>query len=128
MKIVAGEFGGRIIKVPKIPHIRPSTEKTREAIFSALGEDILNANVADFFCGSGALGLEALSRGASSSLFIDVHPAAISTVRQNIRLLELESRCRIMTMNALNLRPAHIARTGIIFADPPYNMEYADRV
>ncbi len=128
MKIVAGEFGGRIIKVPKIPHIRPSTEKTRKAIFSALGEDIVDANIADLFCGSGALGLEALSRGASNALFVDIHPAAIATVRQSIRLFDLESRCKLMTMNALNLRSAHLGLSGIIFADPPYNLGYADKL
>jgi 16S rRNA (guanine966-N2)-methyltransferase len=128
MKIVAGEFGGRIIKVPKIPHIRPSTEKTREAIFSALGDDVIDANVADLFCGSGALGLEALSRGAKSALFIDSSRAATAVVRQNILSLGLESRSRVMTMNALNLRPSHLEHIGIIFADPPYKMEYADRL
>ncbi len=128
MKIVAGEFGGRIIKVPNIPHIRPSTEKTRKAIFSALGDDIIDASIADLFCGSGALGIEALSRGAKNALFVDIHPAAIATVKQNIRLLELESRCKVMTLNALNLRPVHLSQTGIIFADPPYKLGYADRL
>lgn len=128
MKIVAGEFGGRNLKVPKIPHIRPSTEKTREAIFSSLGADILDAYVADLFCGSGALGLEALSRGAKSALFVDIHPAAIAIVRQNIHKLGLESRSKVMTRNALNLRPAHLEQIGIIFADPPYKMGYATRL
>jgi 16S rRNA (guanine966-N2)-methyltransferase len=128
MKITAGEFGGRAINVPKIPHIRPTTERTREAIFSSLGADIANANVADLFCGSGAVGLEALSRGAENALFVDSNRAAIAVVRQNIRSLGLESRSRVMTMNVLNLRPAHLERVGIIFADPPYKMEYAERL
>jgi 16S rRNA (guanine966-N2)-methyltransferase len=128
MRIAGGEYKGRILKVPKISNIRPSTEKTREAIFSVLGGDILDAKVADLFCGSGALGLEALSRGAESALFVDLHPASIANVKENIRALGLESRTRVMVKNALNLRQSILDGIRIIFADPPYNMGYAERL
>jgi 16S rRNA (guanine966-N2)-methyltransferase len=128
MRIAGGEFRGRIIKAPKIPNIRPSTEKTREAIFSVLGGDILDARVADLFCGSGALGLEALSRGAASALFVDINSACITSVKENIRTLGLEPHSKVMTMNALGLRASHLNGLGIIFADPPYKMGYAERL
>lgn len=126
MKITGGKFRGRNLKVPKNAHIRPSTEKIREAIFSSLGEDIIDANIADLFCGSGALGLEGLSRGAKTAVFIDSDSGAISTIRENIRTLGLESQARGMVMNVLHLRPSKFESYGIIFADPPYKKRYAD--
>ena len=128
MKIAGGEFKGRLIKVPKNPNIRPTTERTREAIFSALGADILDINIADFFCGSGALGLEALSRGAKSAIFIDSQPGTTAIVRDNILTLGLEGRTKIMNMNVLAIRPSHITDIGIIFADPPYKSDYAEKL
>ena len=71
MKITGGNLRGRIIKVPKTDQIRPSTDKLRGAVFSSIGGDIIESRVADLFCGSGALGIEALSRGAKYCLFID---------------------------------------------------------
>jgi 16S rRNA (guanine966-N2)-methyltransferase len=128
MRITGGMYKGRIIKAPKIRDIRPSTEKTREAIFSVLGGDIFDASVADLFCGSGALGLEAISRGAKSAFFVDLHPTAIAAAKTNIRALGLESRTRVMIKNAIKLPVAQLNGIGIIFADPPYNMEYANRL
>jgi 16S rRNA (guanine966-N2)-methyltransferase len=128
MKIAGGQFKGRIIKIPNIRNIRPSTEKTREAIFSALGADVIEADVADLFCGSGALGLEALSRGAHSALFVDSSYGATAAARKNIENLDVISSTRVMTMNVFNLRPKHLQEVGIIFADPPYRGGYAQRL
>jgi len=125
MRIAGGIFKGRTIITPNIRNIRPSTEKTREAIFSALGADLIEASVADLFCGSGALGLEALSRGARSALFVDSSLSATSTVRENIAKLKIEPLSKVMTMNALNLRPKHLQGIGVIFADPPYRGGHA---
>ena len=126
MKITGGQLRGRTLKVPKNAHIRPSTEKIREAIFSSLGEDIIDADIADLFCGSGALGLEGISRGAKTALFLDSDSAAVNTVRENISALGLESRCRAMIANILHLRPSKLEPYGIIFADPPYKKRYAE--
>ena len=128
MRIAGGEFKGRIIKVPKVPNLRPSTERIREAIFSVLGGDIIDSSVADLFCGSGALGLEALSRGAKDALLVDSDHHAVLTARENVKSLRLESRARIMTANALNLRPTQIKDIKIIFADPPYHNEFCQRL
>jgi 16S rRNA (guanine966-N2)-methyltransferase len=126
MKITGGKFRGRILKVPKNAHIRPSTEKIREAIFSSLGDDIIEANIVDLFCGSGALGLEGLSRGAKTAVFIDSDSGAINTVRENIRVLGAESQARAMVMNILHLRPSKLEPYKVIFADPPYKKRYSE--
>jgi 16S rRNA (guanine966-N2)-methyltransferase len=128
MRIAGGEFKGRIIKVPKFPNIRPSTERIREAIFSVLGTDIIDSNVADLFCGSGALGLEALSRGAERALFVDLHRNSTAVVRDNIKFLELESRTIILNMNVLDIRASHLKDINIIFADPPYHKGFCERL
>jgi 16S rRNA (guanine966-N2)-methyltransferase len=128
MRIAGGEFKGRLIKTPKCANLRPSTQKTREAIFSSLGQDVIGARVADLFCGSGALGLEALSRGASHAIFVDSSHIATATVRENIRLLGLDSRAKAVSMNVFHLRPRHFATVEIIFADPPYRLGYPERL
>jgi 16S rRNA (guanine966-N2)-methyltransferase len=128
MRIAGGSLKGRIIETPKIRNIRPSTEKTREAIFSILGTDVLGIKVADLFCGSGALGLEALSRGASFALFMDVHRGSTDIVRGNIKKLKLENQARAMTMNVFEIRPKHLDGIKMIFADPPYGGGYASKL
>jgi 16S rRNA (guanine966-N2)-methyltransferase len=128
MKIAGGEFKGRVIKVPAVPDLRPSTERIREAIFSVIGADIINAQVADLFCGSGALGLEALSRGAAHALFVDSNRAVAAIVRQNIKRLSLLRCARVINMNVFDIRPGHVAGMTIIFADPPYGKEYCRRL
>ena len=93
-----------------------------------MGGDILDAKVADLFCGSGALGLEALSRGAESALLWICIQSSITIVKENIRALGLESRTRVMVKNAFSLRQSKLDGIGIIFADPPYKMGYAERL
>jgi 16S rRNA (guanine966-N2)-methyltransferase len=128
MKISGGRLKGRSINTPPIKNIRPSTEKTREAIFSALGEDIIDAEVADLFCGTGALGLEALSRGAKHALFVDSHFASTATTRENIQNLGLYEQSKVMTMNVFHVKPKHLQGIKIVFADPPYMGGYAQRL
>lgn len=126
MRIAGGELKGRVIKAPSSGNSRPSTERTREAIFSVLGDDIIDVMIADLFCGSGALGLEALSRGATSALFVDSSKAAIKAVRQNIAELGLVGQADVIEKNALHLRGGRLKGVSIIFADPPYEKGYGD--
>lgn len=128
MRIAGGELKGRRIIVPSVRELRPSTEKTREAIFSTLGKDVIDARVADLFCGSGALGIEALSRGAEFSLFVDSSRAAVFAVRKTIMELGLDSRSEIRMMKVLAIRGKHLENTSIIFADPPYGVGYGDQL
>ena len=128
MRIVGGELRSRLIRVPKTRDLRPSTEKIRGAIFSVLGADIKGARVADLFCGSGALGLEALSRGASFALFVDSSGPAISIAKRNVLELDLSSRAELCAMNVFRLRPKKLEGISIIFADPPYGKGFGDRL
>lgn len=128
MRIVGGELKSRLISVPKGGNLRPSTEKIRGAIFSSLGNTIIDARVADLFCGSGALGLEALSRGASFALFVDSSKTAISAVSRNIRDLELSQRAEAHVLDIFHLRHKKLAGISIIFADPPYGKRYGEKL
>lgn len=128
MRIAGGELKGRRIIVPSIKDLRPTTEKTREAIFSSLGDDITDARVADLFCGSGALGIEALSRGAAFSLFVDSSKPAVFAVRKSIVELGLESRSEIRMMSVLAVRRKQMVNISVIFADPPYGQGYGNQL
>src|SRR6476661_2487509 len=97
LRITAGELGGRRIRVPKDARdLRPTTEKVREAVFSILG-DVSGARVLDLFAGSGALAIEALSRGATEATLVDTHPQA---ARRNVESLGLEDRAQVVRSDA----------------------------
>ena len=128
MRIVGGELKGRTIKTIDAAHLRPSTERTREAIFSVLGDDIEGADIADLFCGSGALGLEALSRGASRALFVESSKKTIRAVRKNVSDLGLYKKADFYEGSVFHLRPGFFNSISIIFADPPYGKGFGDRL
>lgn len=128
MHIVGGALKGRRIRVPKATGLRPSTDKIRGAIFSVLGDDITGARIADLFCGSGALGLEALSRGADHAVFVDSSREAISVVKHNVRDLGLQTRVAIRSKDVFHVRPSLFEKVSIIFADPPYRKLYGDKL
>ncbi len=122
MRIISGLAGGIPLKVPK-DVARPTTDKVRQALFSMLGETVSGARVLDLFAGSGALGLEALSRGAASALFVDDNRNACTAIRENIAKARLEG-AQVRQAEALRLLTelARIQPGGydLIFADPPY--------
>ncbi len=128
MRITGGTLRGRKILVPSGKRLRPSTDKLRAAVFSVLGNDITDAKVADLFCGSGAFGLEALSRGAAHSLFVDSSKQAIACVKTNITNLDLARCADTMTADVFRIRPAALKGVSIIFADPPYGMSYGAKL
>jgi len=123
-RIVAGKFRGRRLEVPAGNTVRPTSSRMRERVFSILEHgrypDLAGARVADLFAGSGALGLEALSRGAVSATFVEKSPASIDCIRQNIRALKVDKIATLLTTNAHNL-PAAEAPYDIVFMDPPYS-------
>ena len=121
MRVVAGSLGGRRLVAPRGAGIRPTADRVREAVFSSLG-DITGDAVLDLFAGSGALGIEALSRGAGSATFVDSAARAIAGVRENLRALGLEaSEVRRADARAF-LRDARRAgrQYDLVFLDPPY--------
>ena len=122
MRIVAGEWRGRPIIAPKGDTTRPTADRTREALFSMLLSRIGSFEgmmVADLFAGSGALGLEALSRGASQCLFVEQDNIALDALKANITKLGASERAKISPQSVLSLGPAK-QRLDLILMDPPY--------
>jgi 16S rRNA (guanine966-N2)-methyltransferase len=118
MRIIAGTAGRMAIKVPQAV-ARPTTDFVRQAMFSILGELVIGARTADLFAGSGALGLEALSRGASSCTFVDESHQAAKVIRQNLDSTHL-SGGRIVQSEVLSFLKKEQQTYQLIFADPPY--------
>jgi 16S rRNA (guanine966-N2)-methyltransferase len=123
MRVVAGELRGRRLAAPTDGSIRPTTDKVREAVFNALTslDAIVDARVADLYAGSGALGIEALSRGAAHCTFVDRRRAALSTVDANLAALDLRDRARVVAGDARSV----VSRLDVdlVFADPPYEFD-----
>jgi len=120
MRVVAGRLGGRRIVAPRGRATRPTSDRVREALFSILG-DVSGAVVLDLFAGSGALAIEALSRGAAAATLIDTSPAAIAAIRRNLEQLGLEAEVRRQDALAF-LNKARIAapQYDLVLLDPPY--------
>lgn len=129
IRIVAGEFKGRRLKTPATDKVRPTAERVREAWFSILQRWVRGARVLDLFAGSGALGLEALSRGAVSADFVEVQRASLAALKANIKSLNVAERTVIHRQDALKF--AETLQPGqydVAFADPPYAGELAARL
>jgi 16S rRNA (guanine966-N2)-methyltransferase len=122
LRIIAGQWRGRKLNAPTGDTTRPTADRTRETLFSMLVSRLGNFEelaVADLFAGSGALGLEALSRGAASAIFVEQDAPAIRALRQNIANLHAQSQCDVRASSVLALGPAK-APLDVIFLDPPY--------
>ena len=133
MRIVAGRFRGRAIASPKDDSVRPTADRVRESLFNILehgieGLSLQGARVIDLFAGTGALGLEALSRGASFCLFVEEQVEARAVIRSNIDALQLTGATRIFRRDATDLGPAApIAPFRLAFLDPPYGKGLGER-
>jgi 16S rRNA (guanine(966)-N(2))-methyltransferase RsmD len=122
VRIVAGTLGGRVLAAPPGRSTRPTSEKVREAIFSILGPPPPDAQVLDLFAGSGALGIEALSRGATGATLVESARGALATLRANLRELGLADRATVVATDVLAyLRAPHRGPAfHWVFLDPPY--------
>lgn len=121
MRVVAGRLRGRRIESPRGDTTRPTTDKVREAVFNALGSlDIIDGGrVVDLFAGTGALGIEALSRGAAHCTFVERDRGALDVLRQNISTLGLSEQATVISGDATSLANAGI-ECDVLLADPPY--------
>jgi 16S rRNA (guanine966-N2)-methyltransferase len=129
MRIIAGEWGGRTIRAPHGSRVRPTTDRVREAWMSSLGTRIVGARVLDLFAGSGALGLEALSRGAEEAVFVEQDRHALQALEANVQALAAGSRCRIVRGDAFRyLDRLDEPAFDLALADPPYDQGFAVRL
>lgn len=129
MRIVSGELGGRRLRIPKDGRVRPTADRVREAWMSILGEELRGARVLDLFAGSGALGLEAVSRGAAQATFVELSPASLDALRANIETLGVGARTQVHRGDALRFASGLEPRAfDVAFADPPYSTDAADRI
>ena len=132
MRIVGGRLGGRTLASPRSQAIRPTADRLRESLFNILihayGDPVTGARVLDLFAGTGALGLEALSRGAAFALFVDDAAEARALLRENIAALGLGGVTRIFRRDATRLGPAHpVEPFSLGFLDPPYGKGLAEK-
>lgn len=130
MRIIAGEFRGRRLDAPKGKGTRPTTDRIRESLFNWLEHhpdiELQGARIGDFFAGTGALGLEALSRGAAFVTFFETDRAAIEVLKQNIENLGVESRCQVLRCDATRM-PKAKQGCDIVFLDPPYGKNLEEK-
>src|SRR5580704_5702680 len=132
MRIVGGRLGGRTLAAPKSQNVRPTSDRLRESLFNILAQryddPITGARALDLFAGTGALGLEAISRGAAFALLIDDGTEARALIRQNVEALGLGGVTRIFRRDATKLGAVHPNETfGLVFLDPPYRKGLAER-
>ena len=120
MRVIAGSAGGVRLAVPK-RGVRPTMDRVKAAIFSSLGDAIIGARVLDLFAGSGALGIEALSRGADSAIFVEGNRQSADAIEKNLGKTKLKGRVRHQDVFDFLGDPLNTVKFKIIFADPPYD-------
>ena len=127
MRIVAGKFKSRIINAPIGDNTRPSSDKTRQAINNVIAPYVYDANVLDIFSGSGALAIEAISRGAKKATLIDNNNEAIKCITNNIKTLKIEDQCNIINSDYSIISTLN-EKFDIILLDPPYKLDVIDDI
>lgn len=132
MRIVGGEFRGRALAAPKSNDIRPTTDRTRESLFNILmhayPEALDGTRMLELFAGTGAVGLEALSRGCRQALFVEMSVEGRGLLRQNIEALGLQGRAKIFRRDATDLGlPGTMEPFNFVFADPPYGKGLSEK-
>ena len=128
MRIVGGKYAGRDLTSPNDFRVRPTAERVRAALLDALAADVKDARILDLFAGTGALGLEALSRGARRADFVETRPASLHALKANVAALRMRERTRIFKRDALPFAAMLREDTyDITFCDPPYGSRMLDR-
>lgn len=123
MRVVAGRLGGRVLHAPRGAALRPTSDRVREAIFSILGDTVVGARVLDLYAGTGAMAIEAQSRGAREAVCVELDPGALRALERNVSGLGLAATTRIVRARALDFCrriPEDGTRFDVVFCDPPY--------
>lgn len=121
MRVITGKARGRMLETLKGDDVRPTTDKVKEAIFSAIQFELEGRHFLDLFAGSGQMGIEALSRGASTSTFIDRSKLATRVIERNLSVTNLKQFATVRTMDSVDFIKSTTEEFDIIFVDPPYN-------
>ncbi len=121
MRVIAGSAKGHNLKTPPGLNTRPTTDKVRGSIFSMLMNDICGRNALDLFAGSGALGIEALSRGAETCVFVDISRESVNVIKENLVHTKLLEKARVIGGNSLDFLKSCKSGFNLIFLDPPYH-------
>jgi 16S rRNA (guanine(966)-N(2))-methyltransferase RsmD len=130
MRIIAGEFRGRRIKGPESEKVRPTKDRIREAVFNVIAGEVPGSRVLDLFAGSGAYGLEALSRGAGKAIFVEGGREFSAVIKENIKSLGVEARAKIITKDVFkSLEEVKKEKESfdLVFSDPPYSKGMAKK-
>jgi len=131
MRVIAGSARSLKLTAPKGLEVRPTTDRIKETLFNILSNDIYDCRFLDLFCGSGAIGIEALSRGARSAVFVDMSRTSLECTKANLEHTKLADRAEIISSDAVSA-VSRLASAGrrfdIIFMDPPYNAEHEKNV
>jgi 16S rRNA (guanine966-N2)-methyltransferase len=121
MRVIAGRAGGVRLVVPRDPHTRPITDRVKETLFAILGEQVIDAVVLDLYAGSGAIGIEALSRGAAHATFVERRREAVAAIRGNLERAKLAGAATVVAGDVVGFLSAAVERRySIAFLDPPY--------
>ena len=123
MRVIAGTFKSRRLRMPVGVRIRPTADRVKEGMFNCIGPDLSGLRVLDLYAGSGSLGIEALSRGAAGATFVDSRRECISSLRDNIRVLGIVSRCHVIRASverALSMLAEEGQKFDLCLSDPPY--------
>lgn len=129
MRIIAGKYGGRRLASFQAPHIRPTSDRVKESLFNIWRDEVEGRRVLDLFCGTGNLGLEALSRGARSVDFVDASAKSLAILERNIDTLKVTEDYRIHRQDVFRyLKSFQGDAYDLIFIDPPFTEALADRV
>jgi 16S rRNA (guanine966-N2)-methyltransferase len=123
VRVIAGSAKGRRLKPPRGARTRPTTDRVKEALFSSLQAELVGASVLDLFAGSGALGIEALSRGAESATFVERHAGTARLIDENLAIADVSERGTVVVADAVDaLRQPPHAPFHVVVADPPYDL------
>ena len=123
MRVIAGKYKGRVLKGPKHEGLRPTADRVKEALFNILGARIQNADLLDLFAGTGALGIEALSRGANSVVFADMNQLSIKLIHANLNIVKPEESFRVLhgpAERTIAILANQKMSFDLIFLDPPF--------
>lgn len=134
LRIIGGEWRGRKLCFPDVPNLRPTPDRVRETIFNWLAPMINGAHCLDLFAGSGALGFEALSRGAEHATFVDSHKKATQEIQNNLSLLNANNKANIFSMDGVKFlshekfKTTEVKKYDLVFLDPPYHLDLMQKV